>query len=249
MTTGCIYVILCNITKKVYVGATINPKRRWNTHKRTLRKNKHHSKKLQNAWNKYGENSFSFNKVEEFIDEDILVNKEQSWIDNLNSYYQGYNGRAEAETGAWAQAKNSKKYILRFLDGQEKEIKNLTRYCRNNNLNQGAMSAVARHESNHHHHIHCRLANESYEEWQKLRKNKIASKPPKKTPRKYHRKGFIVIDPYGKEFYVTSLEAFCKQNGLSQGNMSEIAYKHKRQQHKGYKCRLISEKILTNNQE
>ena len=67
MTAG-IYIIQCKATGKVYVGSSENIEKRWLQHKYSLKKNTHHSKKLQNAWNKYGETEFEFQIVEEVID-------------------------------------------------------------------------------------------------------------------------------------------------------------------------------------
>lgn len=41
------------INDKVYIGSAVNIKHRWETHKNTLKNNKHENKFLQNAWNKY----------------------------------------------------------------------------------------------------------------------------------------------------------------------------------------------------
>lgn len=35
-------------------------RRRWNAHRKTLRNGTHHTRPLQNAWNKYGETAFTF---------------------------------------------------------------------------------------------------------------------------------------------------------------------------------------------
>ena len=43
---------ITNITNgMVYVGQSVNIIKRWNEHKRNLRKGAHENKKLQNAWN------------------------------------------------------------------------------------------------------------------------------------------------------------------------------------------------------
>lgn len=54
------YQIKNKINQKSYTGITINLEGRWSKHKRELRSNVHHSIRLQNAWNKYGENEFDF---------------------------------------------------------------------------------------------------------------------------------------------------------------------------------------------
>lgn len=63
---------------------------RWREHLYLLRRNKHHSNKLQNAFNKYGENSIRF-KILDFCDYTIILDIEQYWINILDSYRSGYN--------------------------------------------------------------------------------------------------------------------------------------------------------------
>lgn len=55
-----IYTIKCIPTGKIYVGQTINLRRRWHSHRWHLRKGIHKNGHLQNAWNKYGEDNFVF---------------------------------------------------------------------------------------------------------------------------------------------------------------------------------------------
>lgn len=91
-----IYGIYCNKSRKFYVGSSTQFKQRKLSHLRSLKNNKHHSIKLQRAWNKYGEDCFNFIILEEFKDEDVILKKEQNWIDKLDSYNNGYNSRKDA---------------------------------------------------------------------------------------------------------------------------------------------------------
>lgn len=77
---------------KLYIGSSKHIHRRWREHKNLLNKNMHHSKHLQKAWNKYGEDNFIFEIVEE-CDEDLLITREQYYIDLYSSAdnYYGYN--------------------------------------------------------------------------------------------------------------------------------------------------------------
>lgn len=70
----------------MYIGSAVNFNKRWNEHRLLLRKNKHHCKYLQNAWNKDGEDSFEFSEVE-FVDKADLITKEQYYFDLLNPEY------------------------------------------------------------------------------------------------------------------------------------------------------------------
>jgi group I intron endonuclease len=92
-----IYKIQCNSTQKVYIGSSYNTNTRWICHRCLLRKNKHHSSRLQKSWNKYGENNFSFDIIEILPTSDFLIEREQFWIDYYDSYNLGFNGRPKAE--------------------------------------------------------------------------------------------------------------------------------------------------------
>lgn len=85
-----IYKIINILNNKIYIGYSINIYRRWEDHKRLLKKNTHHSIKLQNAYNKYGVNSFVFEIIEE-CDKKYIVKREQYYIDLFDSYNNGYN--------------------------------------------------------------------------------------------------------------------------------------------------------------
>jgi group I intron endonuclease len=57
---GYIYAIENTMNEHRYIGSTTDYKRRWHTHRSSLRKGKHHSFILQRAWDKYGESAFVF---------------------------------------------------------------------------------------------------------------------------------------------------------------------------------------------
>ena len=75
-----IYKITNNVNGKFYIGSSQNISRRWYDHKRELRIQKHHNKYLQRAWNKYWEENFSFEIVEECKVEE-LSDREQLYIE------------------------------------------------------------------------------------------------------------------------------------------------------------------------
>lgn len=94
---GWIYKIENKANGKIYVGQTIqSPKVRWQDgHRNHLRKNKHYNDHLQAAWNKYGEDSFTFEVIEQFdpgMNFD-LNNLEKYWIKALDAKNpnKGYN--------------------------------------------------------------------------------------------------------------------------------------------------------------
>lgn len=93
---NAIYGIKCIINNKYYVGATTALQQRWKTHKRSLKNGSHHSRKLQRAWIKHGENNFIFEILEGNLKYNELIAKEQFWMDFLESYDNGYNGYSKS---------------------------------------------------------------------------------------------------------------------------------------------------------
>jgi group I intron endonuclease len=80
-----IYRIKNLINGKCYYGSSKNIEKRWSKHKRELNNNIHINCKLQRAWNKYGENNFSFEIVEE-CNINILLETEQKYLDLQPEY-------------------------------------------------------------------------------------------------------------------------------------------------------------------
>lgn len=66
--------------KKCYYGSSKNIEKRWRTHLNNLKNGKHHNVHLQRSWDKYGEDNFVFELVEE-CGETILLELEQKYLD------------------------------------------------------------------------------------------------------------------------------------------------------------------------
>ena len=91
LSASGIYQIRNRINSKVYVGSAARFGKRWREHRSLLNNGKHHSEKLQRAWNKYGESSFEFIVLENVLDHSLLLTTEQLWIDKLDAVKNGYN--------------------------------------------------------------------------------------------------------------------------------------------------------------
>lgn len=61
-----IYIIRNKVNRHKYIGESLDIHRRWQVHKRELRKGCHHCMRLQKEWNEYGEKAFKFSIVERF---------------------------------------------------------------------------------------------------------------------------------------------------------------------------------------
>lgn len=95
-------------------------KKRWIAHTCLLRGDKHHSEYLQKAWNKYDEESFDFEMLEAVDNDELLDIAEQRWIDELNSYADGYNMRPFAEsTRGYKHSEETKRKISASQKGRE----------------------------------------------------------------------------------------------------------------------------------
>lgn len=90
-----IYAITNTLNGKKYVGSAVNLANRLTFHRWELRKQRHHSIKLQRAWNKYGEDAFAFAPLLLCAKKDLIF-YEQRAIDALDAAKSGYNVLAKA---------------------------------------------------------------------------------------------------------------------------------------------------------
>ena len=84
-TASGIYKITCTANKRIYIGSANNLYRRQYEHFRVLRQNKHHNPHIQRAWNKHGEQSFTF-EVLELVLPMSLTAREQYWLNKLKPF-------------------------------------------------------------------------------------------------------------------------------------------------------------------
>lgn len=85
-----IYKITNNVNGKAYIGQSINIKNRWKDHINALNRKHSSCTLLQRAWNKYKQESFSF-EILELCTEDMLDEVETKYIDIYDSHTNGYN--------------------------------------------------------------------------------------------------------------------------------------------------------------
>lgn len=84
---ACVYQIVNTVNGKRYVGSTIDFYRRQYNHFHDLRKGRHHSKSLQDDYNRYGEEAFAVRIIELVENHENLFDREQHYIDAFKPEY------------------------------------------------------------------------------------------------------------------------------------------------------------------
>lgn len=75
-----VYGIVHSPSGRTYIGSSIDVINRYSFHKHALRHGIHKTSELQRMWNQDGEDCFEF-KVLEFCGRDVLLDREQHWLD------------------------------------------------------------------------------------------------------------------------------------------------------------------------
>lgn len=129
---GKIYCAHCIFTGKKYIGQTVKNSLNLRINEHFVDCNKYHHK-FANALKKYGKSGFIWGLIEE-CDLSILNEREIFWISKFNTFNNGYNS-----TSGGNQTKEYcvKKYLVETPNNERKEILNLSKYCREHNLNAG----------------------------------------------------------------------------------------------------------------
>lgn len=111
---GYIYKLTCTITGKVYIGKTIDINRRMAQHSKITSKYSHH---LANAIKKYGIDNFKEEIIFEVEAEDravlntTLSNAEKLYIEQYDSYRNGYSGFHWLESSKKKLSESLKKFF------------------------------------------------------------------------------------------------------------------------------------------
>lgn len=85
-----VYAIQNLINGKMYVGSAYRLGKRWSNHLYSLRKGNHRSQKLQNAWNKYGQDCFVY-RILLVCSKVYTLEYEQIFLDHFQCVDFGYN--------------------------------------------------------------------------------------------------------------------------------------------------------------
>ncbi len=200
-----VYQILCVPTGKIYIGSTVDLRARWSSHRRSLRRGRHSNVFLQQAWDKYGEENFTFS-VLDFVEASELLRTEQTWLDKTKCADRnvGFNifDVASSPGNVFAQVWEG----FRDPTGKEVTITNLYDFCRQHDLDFPSMHRLASGKS--------KL--KSYKGW--THRNSVRQRDYVKS-----YDGFIAPDgrPAG---LITNLAAFCRERGLDNTHMVALVH-------------------------
>lgn len=97
---GVIYQIVIAGGGKTYIGSAHDLKSRQKGHLSLLRKDRHHSRALQNAVHKHGVESISWIILEEVEDRSRLIEREQVWLDAFKGRLYNTSPTAQSRLGA-----------------------------------------------------------------------------------------------------------------------------------------------------
>ena len=229
--TPGIYRITCAPTGKIYIGSAVNLRWRRKTHFRTLQRNEHRNPKLQNAWNKYGPDNFTFEVLELVLLPEMLTAREQYWFEKLKPFgSKGFNLDRVAGSS-----------LGRVVSQASREKSRATQLGRPSTrigwkptpeqLERARISHRGNKQSEEH-----------------IRKRVAARRGQKRTPatREKQRlaalghaptkvRDYIVTSPDGIEYEVHNLAEFCREHELNATGMA-LAASGKRKQYKGWKA-------------
>lgn len=86
-----VYCWLCRATGKMYIGSSVDTLSRERQHRAMLNAGRHHSKKLQTDWDRYGEDEFEFDLINPYVCPEDIRDEEARYIQLYDTYKTGYN--------------------------------------------------------------------------------------------------------------------------------------------------------------
>jgi group I intron endonuclease len=236
---SCIYRIYCAPSDKSYVGSTEDSHKRFGAHRRMLITGKHHSISLQRAWDKYGEDAFTFEVLED-VTPDQLLEREKVWFALLNADNPNLSYNVAPEPGAPMKDRQhseaTKRLFSQSRQGQDnanyrgriavcptcgdefKPIGNRVKYC------------------SHACYAKAPKSPETLEKYSNASKGKKQSPLSKELYFQKRAQWFVITDPKGIEYTVQGLARFCREHDLDQGSMSHVM-RGRYKNYKGWLCR------------
>ena len=251
---GKIYCAHCIFTGKKYIGQTRKRLLCNRISSHFVDANKGYRKsKFHHALKKYGRYGFIWGIIEE-CEISLLNDNEIYWISQYNTVSDGYN---LSPGGGQPAEYFCKEYLVEEPNAQRKVIKNLSKYCRDNNLNVGHIHETLYGKRIQHKGYklipRTNKEIERYENERKIREDtNRKSNPGKrngmfdkqhtnetkekmlKKKREMYAKKYYLISPDGNQITITTtLREFCREYQLERKSLTNVI-KGKARHHKGW---------------
>lgn len=234
MNKGLIYKVKCKINGKCYIGQTtlsIEKRKKQHTY---YALNNIVNTHFYNALKKYGLENFKWNIIEDNILESKLNEKEIYYINNQNTFLNGYNMTEGGSISPMRYKKTRKKisgenHWTKRLSITEETKQKISKSIKNLWKNDEYRKEMT---------MKTKMAMMNPNIREKLRKantGKKLSEETRKRMSKSKSKEYIIYSPENKELYIKNLKLFCKENNLSYTYMNRIA-NGLNKYHKGWKC-------------
>lgn len=248
-----VYIIRCNINNFIYIGSASGIKgfrKRATYHRWTLNHGKHHSPTLQNHFNKYGIDAFTFEIAlvcpsekcldfeQVFLDANGVGYHNRSYNTNPSAIclYPGKRKTVSKLKGRKASEETRRKISI-ALTGLKRSEESIRKSREARIGRKRSPEAVAKSAAK------LRGRKRPPEYCEKMRQwnldNPLSPEARKKiaqTAIEANSKEYIITKPDGEEIHVKNMTEFCRQNGLSRASMSYCACGNTIA-HKGWKCR------------
>ena len=107
--------------KRCYIGSSVDVYKRWSQHRRSLEDGKHHSWRLQRAWNRYGADAFTFRLLQVVENESDLLAAEQYFLDTFRPCFNICDVAGRPQWGEEAKARARTRALDRQLMAEIRE--------------------------------------------------------------------------------------------------------------------------------
>lgn len=236
-----IYRITCSANGKFYIGSSQNIGGRWQVHTRNLRNHTHHNPHLQHAWDKFGEDAFTIEVLEEVPASELTL-REQAWLDRSLTIGRDhcFNVSAVADSPMRGR-KHSKATKQRFSRSRRgahnSNYRNKYTTCLTcgKEFHYFGAKKVRKYCSHKCYAIAPKSA-ETLEKYRNAATGKLRDSGSVEIGADQRRKNYVMTSPDGQTFTVKGLARFCREYGLDQGSLSAVV-SGRRAHHKGWRCR------------
>ena len=241
---GIVYKAVNKINGKIYIGQTCRSlKKRIKEHKYDAFHNTYNSP-FHASIKKYGLENFEWDIVKKCYSGEDLDKAEKYFIKShrSNDRFKGYNLTIG---GNVLRGKDNPFYGRRHTDEVKKKISLVNKGNPGHNRGKNLSEETKRKISNVRKKKGLSVGknNPMYgKKHSEETKDRMASKKlGRKVPDKYLNhliSNWLVTYPNGNRVVIRNLKKFCRENGLSQGNMAKVNV-GKCNNHKGYKCKKL----------